>query len=49
MGAVSKIVKSKLIVNFRYLENSQKYKSIVHQWDVWHGAKNIAKKVIAVS
>ena len=34
---------------YNSLENSVKYKRIVHQWDVWHGGKNLGKKVIAVS
>jgi hypothetical protein len=34
---------------YNYLDNSVKYKDIVHQWDVWHGGKNLGKKVIAVS
>ncbi|CAB4021924.1 Hypothetical predicted protein, partial [Paramuricea clavata] len=29
------------------MKNSVKYKDIVHQWDVWHGGKNLGKKVIA--
>ncbi|CAB4023037.1 Hypothetical predicted protein [Paramuricea clavata] len=31
------------------MKNSVKYKDIVHQWDVWHGGKNLGKKVIAAS
>lgn len=31
-----------------FLENAPKYKDVSHQRDVWHGAKNIAKKVITV-
>ena len=30
------------------LENATKYKDIVHQRDIWHGAKMIRKKVISV-
>ena len=25
-----------------------KYKNICHQWDVWHGGKNLGKKLIKV-
>lgn len=32
-----------------FVENAPKYKGIVHQRDVWHGAKNVTKKVIDVS
>ena len=32
-----------------YIENSTKYTKFLHQWDVWHGAKNLGKKLIAVS
>lgn len=31
-----------------FLENAEKYKNIVHQRDVWHGGKSIAKKISAV-
>ena len=29
------------------LETATKYKDIVHQQDIWHGAKIIGKKVIS--
>ena len=32
-----------------FIENATKYSGIVHQRDVWHGAKNVTKKVIDVS
>ena len=32
-----------------FIENVPKYSSIVHQRDVWHGVKNVTKKVIDVS
>ena len=32
-----------------FIENAPKYSSILHQRDVWHGAKNVTKKVIDVS
>ena len=32
-----------------FVENAPKYNGIVHQRDVWHGAKNVTKKVIDVS
>ena len=38
--------KTEILLN---VENSLKYKDIVHQWDVWHGAKNLGKKLIAIS
>ena len=31
------------------LEREEKYRNVTHQNDVWHGAKNIAKKITAVS
>ena len=30
-----------------FLENAEKYKNIIHQRDVWHGGKSIAKKFTA--
>lgn len=32
-----------------FTEREDKYKDIVHQNDVWHGGKNLAKKINAVS
>jgi hypothetical protein len=32
-----------------FIEKAEKYKDIHHQHDVWHGGKNIAKKINAVS
>ena len=32
-----------------FIENATKYSGIVHQQDVWHGAKNVTKRVIDVS
>ena len=37
-----------IIVSF-ILEKAEKYRNVGHQNDVWHGGKNIAKKVNAVS
>lgn len=31
------------------IEKDEKYKSVIHQHDVWHGGKNITKKINAVS
>ena len=36
-------------VNYFDIEREDKYKNVVHQNDVWHGGKNIAKKLNAVS
>ena len=35
---------SSYIMTLFFLENAEKYKNIVHQRDVWHGGKSIAKK-----
>ena len=32
-----------------YVERKEKYRNVLHQNDVWHGGKNIAKKINAVS
>ena len=32
-----------------YIERDDKYKNVQHQNDVWHGGKNITKKINAVS
>ena len=32
-----------------FVENAPNYNGIVHQRDVWHGAKNVTTKVIDVS
>lgn len=31
------------------VEREEKYENVVHQNDVWHGGKNISKKINAVS
>ena len=31
------------------IEREEKYKNVVHQNDVWHGGKSLAKKINAVS
>ena len=32
-----------------HIEREEKYQNVVHQNDVWHGGKNVAKKVNTVS
>ena len=34
---------------FNIIERDEKYKNVIHQNDVWHGGKNIAKKVNTIS
>lgn len=33
----------------RAMMKVEKYKNVKHQWDIWHGSKNLTKKVSATS
>ena len=37
------------MLNYVIIENEEKYSNVLHQNDVWHGGKNITKKINAVS
>jgi hypothetical protein len=36
-------------MNRSFLETEDKYKDVLHQNDIWHGGKSLAKKINAVS
>ena len=35
-------------LNILFLERDKKYRDVVHQHDVWHGGKNLVKKINGV-